>query len=637
MVPELGGAFTRRDLLRAAGVLGAAGAVGSATLGSWPGRLPMAAAADGPSPLTCALHVHSSFSEGDGSMEAQLAMAAGAGVDVLWFTDHDWRLSQFGYRRVIHFDAMSENEDGLPNRWVRKASGSFASASGTIVSSPVSPLDPSGGKALRITGTTAAKATAFSYNRYLLDDTKARQNVTGTLAGVELDIEVLPQSISSDAFTELLVVTSFKPARSGRPAGRYQISYRIGGPDAPGTYRLAGTGTSSLTGIVVLPAAQGSWQSLRLDPTADIAALWPDLEAPRDAALVGLYLGVASRHGAVASSVFDYLRFSRSSTGSAAVDVQRQISAQLAPLHPGITQHSGLEVSLTDGHVNWFGGAVAPFDYSGQKLLPPSKSNADLMANIAKIHQAGGLASFNHMFGSGTGPAASQSVQDTRRAAMARMLLDTRVLGADMLEIYRRRNGIDMAHHLQAWDVCSRNGIFVTGTGVNDNHGGRSWATELNNFVTWTWAASASEADLMAAFAAGRTYFGDQVAFRGGRLDLLVDDVAPMGSVSTSDAGSRNVRVMAGGLPNGSAIRVVQGAVDYANTTAPSTLSSSTLPASQFGGGSVDVPVSNSTSSFVRLEVVNGSGATIAASNPAWLLRTGDEPPNGIPTSRAVS
>src|SRR2546430_2284325 len=39
---------------------------------------------------TMAMHVHSSFSEGTGSMQAQLAEATSAGVDVLWWTDHDW-------------------------------------------------------------------------------------------------------------------------------------------------------------------------------------------------------------------------------------------------------------------------------------------------------------------------------------------------------------------------------------------------------------------------------------------------------------------------------------------------------------------------------------------------------------------
>ena len=47
----------------------------------------------GYSAYSMALHVHSSFSEQDGSMDAQLFQAASNAVDVLWWTDHDtgWR------------------------------------------------------------------------------------------------------------------------------------------------------------------------------------------------------------------------------------------------------------------------------------------------------------------------------------------------------------------------------------------------------------------------------------------------------------------------------------------------------------------------------------------------------------------
>jgi hypothetical protein len=568
-------------------------------------------------------------------MQAQLAEAQAAAVDVLWFTDHDWRLSQYGYRRVVHFNAFSEGEDGLSVSWSRKASGSFAAASGSIVSSPVSPLDPSGGKALRISGTSPGTATGFSVNRYQLNDTSSRQNTTGTLVGVALEIEVQPQAFSLDSFAEILVGTSFRPAIGGRPAGRYQISYRLGGPGTPGTAVLDGTGIRALTGIVTLAANAGQWNSLRLEPAADLARLWPDLPAPDDAGLVELDLGVASRRGSPAVAVFDYLRFSRGTTGAAAIDAQRRLSSELAGGFPGITQHNGLEVSLTDGHINWFGGEVSPFDYTGQKILPPSRDTNDLIANIGRIHDAHGLASYNHMFGSGSGPAVSKAAQDSRRVTVARMLLDTTVLGADMLEIYRRRNGVDLDHHLQAWDVCSRNGMFVTGTGVNDNHGGRNWAGELNNFVTWTWAASPSETDLLASFAAGRTYFGDLTKFRGGSLDLLVDGACPMGSVSVTTAPSRQLRISAASLPASGAVRVVQGAVDYANTEAPLTLSRTTIPADRFATGQAEISVANGSSSFVRTEVLDGSGAVIAASNPVWMLRTA--PAGGIPIARRVA
>jgi hypothetical protein len=68
-------------------------------------------------PVSMAMHVHSSFSEGTGSMLWQLAQAAASGVDVVWWSDHDWRMSGYGYRRAIHFDGFTELEDGASLTW----------------------------------------------------------------------------------------------------------------------------------------------------------------------------------------------------------------------------------------------------------------------------------------------------------------------------------------------------------------------------------------------------------------------------------------------------------------------------------------------------------------------------------------
>jgi predicted metal-dependent phosphoesterase TrpH len=46
-----------------------------------------------------AMHLHGSFSEGTASMDAHLKQAQRLGVDVLWWTDHDFRVAALGYRR----------------------------------------------------------------------------------------------------------------------------------------------------------------------------------------------------------------------------------------------------------------------------------------------------------------------------------------------------------------------------------------------------------------------------------------------------------------------------------------------------------------------------------------------------------
>src|SRR5215475_10517594 len=77
----------------------------------WAARLPLRSAArpvaaNGMSAYSLAMHVHSSFSEFDGSMDAPLWQATQNAVDVLWWTEHDQRLNDLGYRRTAHFTSL---------------------------------------------------------------------------------------------------------------------------------------------------------------------------------------------------------------------------------------------------------------------------------------------------------------------------------------------------------------------------------------------------------------------------------------------------------------------------------------------------------------------------------------------------
>ena len=85
--------WTRRQLLAA----GAAAVAVPAPL--W---VPQSAAAAeslllGSTPLSLAMHVHGSWSEGAGSWEAQFSQAAATGIDVLYMSDHDTRATARGY------------------------------------------------------------------------------------------------------------------------------------------------------------------------------------------------------------------------------------------------------------------------------------------------------------------------------------------------------------------------------------------------------------------------------------------------------------------------------------------------------------------------------------------------------------
>lgn len=95
---------------------------------------------------TMAMHVHSCFSEGTASMEAQLDQAAQTGVDVLWWSEHEFRMQAAGARKVVHFNAASESEDGITWSWAASSTGSLVEKSATYVTTPVSAADPSGAR-----------------------------------------------------------------------------------------------------------------------------------------------------------------------------------------------------------------------------------------------------------------------------------------------------------------------------------------------------------------------------------------------------------------------------------------------------------------------------------------------------------
>ena len=580
-------------------------------------------------PISMAMHIHSSFSEQYGSMEGHLLQAQQNAVDVIWWTDHDYRMSGTGYRKTVHFTSLTAEKpasgEGGVWQWQLTRTGPLNSqhSTGGIVTSSSSPLDPVIGGSLAVSAqsTTQSPATLGFYAQSQSSD----WNYHCSLIGQTLSIEVLPVSIGATAYLEFRVTSSYHPARSNRPAGQYVVSYRFGGAGAPGTRSVSG-----LAGVVNVPVTPGQWNSIVLSPAADIAALWPDMDA-RDFGFFGLNLNAVSTGGA-ASGNFDYLRFSRSS-GDVQLQAQQELEVGFAPSYPQVGQYQGLEVSLALPHINWYGSGVAVTDYGTVKA---SQYPAFLQSTvIPEIHAAGGLVSFNHPYGVQTLTALPQATQNQRMSSLASAMLQNGALSADILEVgYPLRSGIDLAHHVGLWDVCSRNALFLTGNGVSDDHVGTDWLRQGNNWITSAWAASTGEADLLSALTAGRAWCASILSYRGG-LDLLVDGTCPMGSASVSSLSTRQLTVSASDLPANSTVQVVQGVVDYAGTAAPTpnAVVIASYTAADLAGGSVTLPVDCTVSSFVRTQVVGSTGTVVALSNPAWLLR--EIPPKGIPSPRA--
>jgi hypothetical protein len=403
-----------------------------------------------------------------------------------------------------------------------------------------------------------------------------------------------------------------------------------------GTKRRTANG---LTGVVTIPVTPNSgsdpWGTVTVNPAEDIAALWPDMDH-RDFSLYELTLSAVST-GDLVGGYFDYLRFNRSISGEAFFTQQADMGAALAARYRSVAQRQGLEVSLALPHVNWFAKSVSIPDYgstSGRRQYA-----AYLAQNlIPKVHASGGLISYNHPFGYSDIPELPQSQQDAMLVQAANGMLPAAgtptALGADLLEVgYALRQGMDLAHHVALWDIMSRNALFLTGNGTNDDHFGQDWLGPMNNWFSSVWARSTGIADLLAALAAGRAWCASLSRYRGS-LDLLVDGTVPMGSVNVSTVLSRRLVATATAIPAHGTLQILQGRVDYAGAAnlSANTKVIGSYSASQLTGGSVVQQVSNRKDSFVRTQVLDPTGSVVGLSNPVWLLRAA--PPGGIPAPR---
>ncbi|MEW2329772.1 hypothetical protein AB0880_18400 [Micromonospora chersina] len=584
----------RRSLLAAAGGLAVAGIgvpVGLAATGDPP------PAARGRRPISMAMHLHASFSEGVASYAAHLDQARRNAVDVVWWTDHDFRVAAHDHRRVVHFDGPEEAEGGLAWTWKESTEGALTASAADFVSTPHAADDP--GRALRL---TAAGAGTLWYVGKAWNWTH-----TGNISDTTLHLDVLPETAGPDATLIVEIALSHHPAGAGRPAGQLVLRYRLGA--ATGTRHRA----DGRHGTVDVPAPAGAWRRHTLDLLADVRRLWPDLVAG-DNSLRGLRLGVQVAAGARGAYVVDRLVFDRARrAGQAGEELRAEVLSGYAGAYPGVTHHRAYEVSMVR-HLNWFGG-----DQTLPRFPSPPYRDNDVGATermVEFLHGHGGVVCWNH------------PLDVERRESLARLLVERHALGADLIEIGRE----PVDDHLWAYDVAARNAVPVTAVGVTDDHDGTDWRAGRDRHVTYVWAASTGRDDLVAALRAGQAWFTDLARYRGA-LDLEIGGRSAMGAVLITDAGELTVRLRATDLPAGATLEVVTGAVDLAGVADPTpAISTGQVAWRQLRQGWHDLPVSPGAGTYLRTQVRGRDGVIIGAGNPVWLLRR--PPPRGIPPAR---
>ena len=581
---------SRRGLLGAGLSAGATAAVGGPKVTN---AAPAAAHAREYRAIRMAMHVHSCFSEGGSgvgggggaSMMAQLEAARSAGVDVVWWTDHDWRMQAYGYYDGIAFDGTAEG-GGL--EWIPQYEGTVTGATYAFVSEPRSPDEP--GRALQVT----AGGTGPEWSGSYLFAKGGNGFYSTNISDTTITVDVLAEAVGPDAALVVQVETSYRPASGGRPAGVYTLEYRVG--SEPGR-RLDGP----LVGVVEV-APEDGWQTLTLRMIDDVREFWPDLVA-EDSGLARLRFGVRARNGSVGSGVFDHLVFSRTRDQLEwPVRTQRDVMRRLAPAYPEITQVLGTELSMIR-HLNVFMEDLELYTYPPTGKGPAlDNSVAAAKKAIRWYHDRGALVQYNH-------PYLKPSV-----------LVRTRALGADLMEVANAEGDLVLTRNrMRLFDVAARNAIFMTATSQIDDHEGRNWAEKPHLFLTSVWARSTGTRDLLTALAAGRAWSHQEARWPGGRLDLRAGGSSVMGQVLRTRARRVEVNVRAEALPPGSTVLMVVGACDSTGATVPS-VKTVAMPAAAFAHGPVQINMARRQGRYLRAEVHDADGVLLGYGNPFWVL-----------------
>lgn len=579
--------INRRSLLLAGGMAGV-GALGMST------STAAASRSSSSDPVSMAMHLHASLSEGIASMDAHLNQAERLGVDVVWWTDHDFRKTAFGYRTAVGFDGLHEPAGGQDLTWVPVTTGDLADTGLAFVDLPVNPDEP--GKKMQVRGQSSYADTWASYR---LEATVQNFLYSTSYSDTTLVLDVLPQAASDETRIVIEVVSSYRPARGGRPAGQYRLEYRLGGEVGRWTEE------GGLLGVIGLEAgALDTWRRLQLDLRADHAALWPDTVAD-DASLWRLRLGVLARNGAVAQVLFDRLRFERTRDllGSGTTLLKGAI-AEYRKRYPGVKQFDAAEISLVL-HLNAFGGDGTLPDYPGRYAVKDGSLEAQ-RDMIRWLHHHGATVGINHPLDGIDGP-----------TDLARRLVTTRGQHADLIEI---GTGSSVDNLAGAFDVASRNAVFLTANGSTDDHDGINWSGDGRRWLTSVWSMSSRRADLCAALEAGRAWFYDP-RYWSGTFDLRLEGTTKMGGVTFTRNKLLNLVVMATGLPEASTLEVVVGRCDRAGANRLEPVNRiSKIPARKVRGGRWSQSVDRGVGVYVRAAVRSELGDIIGFSNPVWAL-----------------
>ena len=586
-------------------------------------------------PYSVQMHLHGSMSEGTGSMRGANVQAKKLGLDVLWWTDHDWRIAYHTYADGYDFESEGLSA-ARPVPYPKGTDPKLVEGeemqvdltphpSNAPVVDPVARISreraSQGTRSLEIAATSSGKALPDP--GAALPDANAdgegggrgrrRPQAVGSYQGFFYAIDAsrrrFKRSLASDVTVEIAIWPDFDAAADRMAGVRFDLSQQP--PDlAQGTlfYVLTGATEADLHKIegphrrfVKLAFRPREWNHFTLHLSDDARRL--ELGGG-DNALVEASFGVLTS-GPRARAFFDDYRITHKSQGEALRGEARKMAAALQKEF-GTINYVSQELSY-QAHLNPFGEHVPMIDYmKNPRGLSPEET-------VNFVHANGGICSLNHIFGTTRAPRGVDvdNPESARQFEEKRMqaLIAAKCYGVDILEVGYPVRVLPMTSFLRVWDALSNAGVYVVADGVSDTHTSNGGWFTGNNFVTWVWARSKSIADLVDGLRRGAAYFGDPVKYKG-ELRLTTGDGHSMGQVVVGGKTSHEVRVAITGLPAGSKVRTVKSGKYGEDFTASGTFEHRFAVATDAPG-------------FFRVEVYTAEGKPLVFSNPIYFARDG--------------
>ena len=495
--------------------------------------------------VSAQLHCHSSI-EGPASIGAHCFEAKRAGVEVVWITDHDTRISlDIGGPFVDRFDF----ED--PEIWSSVLRCRAGGREGRIgVGWEVSHQDPGfdggaslttetcyrGTQSLCLQGKvnpdapahvpTTGPATDQDDWQYLMLDFKAdsKMHSRPLFSGAKLGIAVrLDDATTHDAEAWLDLTLTEQPP----DLKLSRLRYLLWGDPAAHVLHPRRDELRHRVRPLPLKSAPGAWTRHEIDPPrdADATALDGQHLGGTDNAMTGVRLTLRVRRAGRLLLHVDDLTIAHEVAGNDLRARQRVLAGELAARH-GVVCHIAQEISRAGQHKNVWGTGVPLLDYASAR----GGFTHDQGVQWARKH--GGVFSLNHPFSKYNRVELDDPQRELLLEEMIQTYVDSGASGADTLEVGfpAGRHNFTLDHYLRLWDGLSRAGVVIAGSGSSDAHSARVGWQNGNNFATHIRADTTDEAALLTGLRARDLYPADPVRFRS-KLSFTDDAGHRMGEV----------------------------------------------------------------------------------------------------------